>query len=376
MKTKNELSSLFINLRGKLTRDKIVVFESDDWGAIRTSNSTSLRMLEKFNVQVQKCHYTKYDALASAEDLQAFLGVLYKIRNREGKHPVVTINTIVANPDFDKIKESDYSNYFWEDFKTSLQKYPEHFDSYLLWQEGISNGIFHPQFHGREHLNISRWMTALQKGDEVTRRAFDLRICGLSSHIVSENRATHLAAFDGGDKEIRYNRANIVKEGLQIFNDIFGYSSQSMIAPNYVWNDEIEEAAYCRGVKYIQGSNAQRISKDFRDKQQIKRHYTGQKNKRDQYYLVRNCHFEPSSNPKKDWVDSCLSEINMAFTMRKPAIISTHRVNYIGFIETKNRDANLPRLESLLKQIVKRWPDVKFMTSDQLGNYLTTRTIK
>jgi hypothetical protein len=370
------LKQLSLNALGWRTKQRIVVLESDDWGAIRTSNNKALVALKRLNVRVDDCHYTKYDALASAEDLEALLEVLDKVQNRDGKAPVLTANTIVANPDFKRIKDSNYTDYFWENFKTSLQNYPEHGSSFSLWQEGMDSGLLHPQFHGREHLNISRWMVALQNGDKVTRKAFDIGICGLSGHIVPQTRGTHLAAFDGGANEIRYNRAEIVREGLQIFTKIFGYSSMSMIAPNYVWDDEIEEAAREEGVKYIQGSTAQRLSKDYNDKQQIKRHYIGQTNKLGQHYLMRNCHFEPSSNPDKDWVNSCLSEIQAAFTMRKPAIISTHRVNYIGFIDPQNRDSNLPKLEFLLKQIVKKWPDVNFMSSDQLGNYLTNQNIK
>jgi len=148
-----------------------------------------------------------------------------------------------------------------------------------------------------------------------------------------------------------------------------------MIAPNYVWDDEIEKAASQSGVKYFQTSTTQRISKDFGEKQQIIRHYTGQKNKFKQLYMMRNCHFEPSSNPNKDWVDSCLKQVKTAFTMHKPAIISTHRVNFVGFIDEKNRNRNLPKFQNLLKQIVKKWPDVIFMSSDELGNYITTKKL-
>jgi hypothetical protein len=38
-------------------------------------------------------------------------------------------------------------------------------------------------------------------------------------------------------------------------------------------------------------------------------------------YTVRNAFFEPFLNPNKDWVNSCLLEINSAFDKNKPAII-------------------------------------------------------
>ena len=66
-------------------------------------------------------------------------------------------------------------------------------------------------------------------------------------------------------------------------------------------------------------------------------------------------------------MDSCLSEIEISFKWKKPAIISSHRVNYVGGLSLKNRDNGLIQLEKLLIMITKKWPDVEFMTSNELG---------
>jgi hypothetical protein len=316
-----------------------------------------------------------FDALASEDDLDSLFSVLRSVKDSRGNHARLTANSLVANPDFNKIKSNEFQKYYWEDFKDTLIRYPKHMNSFNLWKDGMANAIFHPQFHGREHLNISRWMQALRANEEITMKAFDLGIFGVSGHIVPNHRGSHLAAFDGGKKELIFDRADVVKTGLKKFKEIFGYSSESMIAPNYVWDDEIEKVASQLGVKYFQTSTAQRLSKDFGEKQHIVRHYTGEKNQFNQFYIMRNCHFEPSSKPNEDWVDSCLSDIKIAFTMLKPAIISTHRVNFIGFIDEKNRNTNLPKFQNLLNQIVKKWPDVIFMSSDELGNYITTKEL-
>ena len=54
----------------------------------------------------------------------------------------------------------------------------------------------------------------------------------------------------------------------------------------------------------------------------------------------------------------------------RPAIISSHRLNFIGAIETINRDNHLIELKILLNNIVKQWPDVEFISSDQLGHII------
>ena len=41
---------------------------------------------------------------------------------------------------------------------------------------------------------------------------------------------------------------------------------------------------------------------------------------------------------QNDCVDSCIKEIEIAFKWQKPAVISSHRVNYVGFINQDNAD--------------------------------------
>jgi hypothetical protein len=98
-------------------------------------------------------------------------------------------------------------------------------------------------------------------------------------------------------------------------------------------------------------------------------HWLGQRDKYGIRYITRNCFFEPSIT-KKDWIDSCLNDINNAFRWHKPAIISSHRVNYIGVHEPSNRDNTLRGLKNLLAKILKIWPDVEFMTTPQLGDLI------
>jgi hypothetical protein len=109
-------------------------------------------------------------------------------------------------------------------------------------------------------------------------------------------------------------------------------------------------------------------------KPKIKHHILGEKNKIGQSYLIRNALFEPSENTNKDWVNSCLKEIDIAFRWHKPAIISSHRVNYIGFIDEKNRSRNIHDLKSLLTRMLEKWPDIEFMSSDKLAQLIRIKS--
>ena len=62
----------------------------------------------------------------------------------------------------------------------------------------------------------------------------------------------------------------------------------------------------------------------------------------------------------------CLKDIGRSFADRKPAIITSHRFNYIREINPKNAEGNLAGLKELLAQVVKKYPDVEFVTSNEL----------
>lgn len=355
-----------INAFGWRTNRKIVVFESDDWGTIRTANKKALYALEEAGVRVHDCHYMMNDILESRQDLEELFNVLLKHDDGHGNPAIFTGNCLVANPDFAAIEASGFERYAYENCRVTFNNYGDGESVVDLWLKGNELGVYRPQSHGREHLNVSRWMAALQANDPNTHLAFRHKMFGVSGHIVPRKRGSFLAAFDHQDERFPINKSEVVREGLMMFREIMGFPSTTFIAPNYVWDETIEEAVMKGGVQALQGSTAQRLPSIPGQKVKVKRHYQGQKNKNGLHYLLRNAHFEPSSNPNKDWVDTCLKEISVAFRMQKPAIVATHRVNYVGGLESTNRERGLIGLDKLLTRIRKQWPDVVFVSSDQL----------
>ena len=109
------------------------------------------------------------------------------------------------------------------------------------------------------------------------------------------------------------------------------------------------------------------LGNSLNGKREMIRRYVGDKNEAGLFYLVRNCVFEPSqTSDNYDDVSMCLQNIDNAFFWNKPAIIDTHRLNYIGSYDEKNRDISLNKLRILLKKILEKWHDVEFMTSNEL----------
>ena len=92
--------------------------------------------------------------------------------------------------------------------------------------------------------------------------------------------------------------------------------------------------------------------------------------KNNQLNLVRNCFFEPSTTDKLDWVNECLKDIEVSFRWSRPAIICSHKLNFVGGMDEMNRNKNLKEFEKLISNIIKKWPDVVFVSSDEIENYL------
>ena len=87
-------------------------------------------------------------------------------------------------------------------------------------------------------------------------------------------------------------------------------------------------------------------------------------------YQVRNVVFEPTHNRGIDWVNYSLRQVEIAFRWNRPAIISSHRVNFCGHIDPNNRKKGISALKELLHKIVQKWPDVEFMSANELGDLI------
>jgi hypothetical protein len=367
---KQYITRNLINLPGWHTNRKIVVIESDDWGSIRMPSKETYDFLLKKGIRVDKCHYCKFDSLASEKDLSLLFEVLTSFKDINNNHPIITANSVLTNPDFDKIKQTNYQKYYYQIFTETLKGYPNHNKSFELWQEGINKKIFLPQYHGREHLNIKRWMYYLNSNSQETIWAFKQKVFGLSTNIVSENRKSYMAAYDLDNINEKRAHFDTIKEGILLFKEIFGYKPVSFIAPNYVWYSDLEKILFDNNILSIQGLFLHRDVLIKKGRFTLKFRYLGQKNKSGLFSLVRNAFFEPSEFVNKDWIDFCLSDIKTAFNWKKPAIICSHRVNFIGELDEKNRNNNLKLLFRLLSTILKKWPDAEFLSSADLTKLL------
>lgn len=367
------LKDHFYNIPCWRTNRKIIVFESDDWGMQRMPSKEAYHNLLSKGFPVDKSIYNRFDSLESNEDVESLMDVISSVKDKNNNPAIFTLNNIITNPDFGKIFDSNFEEYHFELFTETLRK-SKHSDNVLdLYKQGISCKLFQTQFHGREHVHINNWMNNLRNGNPQFLAAFKE-----GTHTINDNRGFS-CRYECLDAMATYSEDDFssikvsIENGLSLFKGIWGFQSRSIIAPCYTWSKPLEKVFKENGIRYIQGSRAQREPISMEQPYRIYRNYCGKKNQGGLTYLVRNVDFEQIESGDDNIVNTALKQIQTSFFWGKPAIISTHRVNYIGSIEESNRTKNLKLLKTLLKEIVKRYPDVEFLSSDKLGDIITSK---
>jgi hypothetical protein len=351
-------------LKSYKTRKRIIIIESDDWGATRMPSLDVYKVLSDRNIDVNSNPFNKFDCIETNQDLDILSNFLSRIREKTEKKVKFTLNYILANPDYYKIKEHNYEHYFYENFFETYQRFNE---SNLVLDKvklGIKNGYFKPQFHGREHVNVRFWLNELRNKNQDLLTAFNYGTFALSL----KQKVNIWESYNYRNTDDLNFIHQSISDGLLLFEEFFNYKSLSTIAPVGVWDDQIENLFYSNDIKIIQSFLNQKIPID--NSYINKYHFTGQLNKFRQIYTVRNCYFEPSTNVNINWVDKCMKQIELAFLFNNPAIISSHRINYVGGISESLRDNNLALFEKLIFKIVYKWPNVEFLFTDDFSNEL------
>lgn len=354
---------------GWRTKRKLVVIESDDWGSIRMPSTREFNYLKTSGLNVDSgdsARYNRFDTLANSDDLNALFETLSKFKDINENNPIITAVSLTSNPDFEKIRENNFQEYFQEPFTKTLERYNQG-DAIKLWKEGKQKKLFHPEFHGREHLNISSWMRALSNNNKEALLAFEY---GCWSFKPKNTLINYQAAFDIEYPLDLTKQKTIITEGLNLFKDIHGYNAKFFVPPNGPFNSKLEFVLAENKISFI---SMPKIHKEPQgnNKFKTKFYWLGKTNKLKQTYLTRNAFFEPNFSGKGFSVNDCLQHIDLAFKFKKPAVISTHRVNYIGVKDEQNRIHGNKELTSLITLIMEKWPEVEFITSSQLGDLIT-----
>jgi len=351
--------------------NKYICFESDDWGSYRLPLPPIRQSIYQLPIQLDEPgaeFFNEYDALESKDDVEALVNTLLKAGNKPTmgflQQPKFTFLHATRNPNFEKIKESNFQFYFSESIEDSyLKTWGD--SSLIATKKAISENVIRAEFHCREHLNVPFWIKQLKNGDNQTLLAAENEFWSYINQ--NPNQVFYQASFHLDDaKDIREYQ-DILSSGLADFKQLFGYSSQYFVAPNAPYSNQLLPILKQEGIKLICGGRLQIEPMGDGKNRKVYR-IPGVRWLDGFYYVKRNAFFEPADR-STDWVDQCLKQIGVAFSKDQPAVISSHRVNYVSGGSVENRDHGLRELEKLIQSIYKNWPEVEFITSNQLLDF-------
>jgi len=360
------------NMVGPKTDRKLIVFSVDDYGNVRLDSKQARDNMQAAGMRV----YSRFDSLDTLEtkpDLEQLYEVLSSVTDKNGRHAIFTVFALPCNIDFETMASEDNEQYHYEALPETYKKLaklqPEAYNgAWDLWKEGVAKGLLKPQFHGREHVNLCIFNDKLRKKDRDLLTALKNRSY---SSISDDEYPTMLstAAFDFWDVKENEVFETVIVDGLNQFEKVYGYRSNYFAPPVFNIHSSLFRTLKNNGIEYIDLGLVRKEHQGF-GKFTTQFNYTGKK-KDGLTIMVRNVVFEPTEDRGIDWVAFTIKQIEMAFRWNKPALISSHRVNFCGHIDPENRQKGLSALKQLLHEIIKKWPDAEFLSADEVGKILS-----
>tara|TARA_R110002050_G_scaffold270114_2_gene413070 strand:+ start:21736 stop:22896 length:1161 start_codon:yes stop_codon:yes gene_type:complete len=370
-KMKALISNHIKNIGGWTSTRKILVISVDDYGNVRLNSKADRDALLADGMK-PKSRFDLYDSLESKQDLEALCEVLSSVKDKDGKAAVFTPFAVCANMNFEKLIESNFTELEIENLTTTYSKLaqlmPASYEgAWDAWKFGIAEGLLQPQYHGREHFNQYFLKSELAKSNPDVQKVIARRSYSFQND-KDYPTISYTATFDFSDKDQLANLKEIAEDGVNRFEAIYGYRPIHFMAPTSKAHPIVLEALKNEGIDFVDQGRVQ-IQHQGNGLYSKDRNVTGKKNPQGQTVLVRNVVFEPNANSSA--VTIAMKQVEAAFRMKKPAIISSHRVNFCGHIEESNRSQSLADLKSLLKQVVQKYPEVEFMGTSDLCKTIT-----
>ncbi len=372
---KRHLADNAKNLLGWRSAERLVVFSVDDYGCLRLASREAGEALAARGVAA-KTHFDRLDAVESRADLEALFDVLSSVTDAGGQHAVMTPYALCTNPDVESMRRRPELGYQLEPITRTFDRLAaaapsEYGGTWSLWQEGMERRLLRPQFHGREHVNVDLVERKLHRRDRTLMANLEHDSMIALGEEPSMPGVGFTEAYGLWDRaEIEGHRERI-RDGLRRFREIFGRASASFTPPACRLHPDLYAVVEDAGVKAI--------DKPMRFKRRLHRqrhrrevNVLGRRWDQNHITLVRNVMFEPTRDGDAA-APRALQQVEAAFRWRKPAIISSHRVNFGGVIDEDNRRRGLLSLKQLLTNTVERWPDVRFIGADELVDRMAQR---
>lgn len=351
------------NIPGYKTNRKLLAFAVDDYGNLRVRDRETQKKLSEFGMPSTSV-FDRLDSLETENDLAALFDVLSKFRDKNNNPACFSAYALCCNPNYEEMANQNFTSYISELLTDTFKKVPQGSQAWEAWQYGMKSKMLVPAFHGREHLNVRLVSDALKSNDSRIRFAF---ANGTFSNIEGKNFPSYYAAFDQVDSSDTTLHKEIIVDGLQKFEQVFGFKAINFNAPGGRESHDLHQTLLDNGIQFID-SGFEKIITLPQGKVQKQYMWMGKSTKDNLKVILRNAVFEPASNVTA--IADAFKQIQIAFKLKNPVVVSSHRVNFSGGIEENNRKKSLADLQTLLNLVQTEYPDVEFVSTAELGNIM------
>jgi hypothetical protein len=311
--------------REPVWRVPVLVFESDDWGAGPLEQAAALTAIQK---------------------------VLLRHRDASGQPAIMTLGVILAV--VDTATTPDYKRVVLDDARLA--------PVLAALRAGIAAGVFVPQLHGMEHYwppavlaaahtdtAVTAWLTgAALPSTEALPSALQSR---WTDARVLPSQALPVAEIDAA-----------AALETATFARIFGQPARVAVPTTFVWNDAVERAWAAHGVRFVVTPGTRHDGRDAHGKPagdgRVIRN--GARSDNGVRYLVRDQYFEPALGHD---AARGLAALARQTLLGRPALLETHRFNFIGTAAA----ASLQALDELLTAARGAYPTLRFLSTEQIA---------
>jgi hypothetical protein len=299
-----------------------VVLESDDWGlcAWAADRDAWAALAETPAFRSRAGQRYGGSTLESAADVEALATLLLEHRGGDGGPPLWQANTVMANPDYARLAANSSGALPL----VELPDLPARWSRPRLWDEvrrACGAGVWWIELHGLHHLPESAWIAALRRGDPDARRAL-----AEASPVCAAVEAS--GEYDPSEPEDT-RRRNLAR-AIARFQTLAGRAPRSFCPPDYRWDESLEADAERHGVTTIQGK-AEQAGGPYPPLRRLLVALRWPHARGARFYMPPRIAFEPCGlgpGRARAVVEKSLAAVRAQWRRGRPAVISSHRLNY------------------------------------------------
>jgi len=334
----------------------LVLFQSDDWGRAGVRDREGWEELRAAGLNLGEKPYDFY-SLETADDLHALGDVLRKHRDSTGRRPVMVMNFIMANLDFDRCLVSGQRQIPLRPLTEGLPgawRRPQLLEAY---RQGIRERMFFPALHGLTHFcepAVARELETEGERSQLLQTMWRAQ----TPYIHWRMPWIGYEYWDPGMRPAHQflqldDQRAAIERAAKIFRELFAVSPFSACAPGYRANADSRTAWFETGVRVVQHGPGVRRGPYLDEKGMVS--------------VFRTVEMEPAT--ERCDLERLVKRVEQCFADGLPAVISIHSINFHSTIQDF-RNPTLTLLDECLT-VLDKWPDLLYVHDADLFSIAT-----